>query len=263
MTGVEALIISIVVAGLCGFAAVDRFLPGDADWKPPTRSFEELKAELGDDVNLAKLALFAVIALATLIFTLAFIAAARAAWQPPPDALFVLRPQWVVFLGPGILTAAAAACLIEGHLDRRILKDRYWDGWYVARARKYGPPPPPTRRQFLWQRRAMTIVAPLLATAGLVTACLLADSWAYVTPAEIVANPFFGFHEVHHPLSDVASIRTRTIGKHHDGLECRIRFEDGALLSTQGPPSTLSNAEVEALAGYVSERTAVPWTRDR
>ena len=261
LPGIEALIISIAIAGVCGFAAVDRCIP--SDWKQPTRPFEELKAELGDRVSLLRGVIIAVIALGALASTLGFMAAARSIWHPPPDAMFVLRPPGVMFVGPGFLIGIALAGLFEAHIDRRIMKDRYWDAWYVARGRRYVNPPRPTERQFLRGRRATTIMVPLFATVGLIASCLALDSWGYVTPTEIAANRFLSFREVHHAFSDVTSIRTYLTGKHHNYLACRIRFNDGSSFSNQDPPSNLTNAETEALAAYVFERTSVPWTRDR
>jgi hypothetical protein len=200
--------------------------------------------------------------LAGLGSTLAFLAGATLAWQPAPDAAFVLRPARTLFAIPGMFFGLAMGGLLEGRIDRRILKERHSEGWFVAYRNRYRRARPPTERDYLSEQRAMTFLVPILAVVGLVGSCLALDAYAYVTPSEIVVNPFFGLQERHHPYTDVQSINTRLIGKRHDQLECQILFKDGSILSTDAPPARLTDAEIDLLAAYVYERTTVPWTHD-
>jgi hypothetical protein len=260
LPGVEALIVSIVIMGVAAVAALDRFLP--TDWVQPTRPYEELKAELGTRISFAKGVMLAVIGLTGLVSTLGFLAAETLVSHSVPGAAFILRPGRVLFVLPGMLIGVATGGLLEGRIDRRILKERYWDGWFVDYRRRRRSARSPTARDYLSERRTMTLMVPILAVAGLIGICLDLDAYGYVTPSEIEVNPFFSFRERHHLYTDVQSISTRLIGKRHDQLECRILFKDGSSFSTDAPPSTLTNAEINLLAAYVYERTAVPWTHN-
>jgi hypothetical protein len=261
LRGVEALIVSIVIAGAFAVAALDRALP--RDWVQPTRPYGELKAELGKRITFAKVALLAIMALVGLASTLGFLAAATLVWHPVPEAAFVLRPARFLFALPGLLIGLATGGLLEARVDRWILKERYWDAWFVEYRNRYRRARPPTAREYLSQRRATTFLVPISAAVGLIAFCLALDAYTYLTPSEIVVNPFFGFQERQHRYAEVQSINTRLIGKRRDQLECQILFKDGSIFSTDAPPSRLTNAEIDAFAAYVYERTTVPWTHNR
>lgn len=261
MPGIEALIISIVIAGVSAVAALDRFLP--SDWVQPTRPYEELKAELGSRISFGKAMLLAIFVLATLASTLGCLVAEMRVWHPLPEAAIISRPARILFVLSGLLVGAATAGLLETLIDRRIVKERYWEAWFVEHRSRYPRASPPTAREYLSERRAMTFLVPILAVLGLIGFCLVLDAYAYVTPSEIVVNPLFGFQERRHPYADVQSINTRLMGKRHDQHECQILFKDGSTFSTEAPPSRLTNGEVDALAAYVYERTTVPWTHNR
>jgi hypothetical protein len=258
LPGIEALIVSIVIGGVSAVAALDRFLP--RDWEPPTGPYEELKGELGARLSFEKGVLVAIFVVAGLASTLGFLAAATLVWHPVPEAAFTVRPARILFTLAGLLIGAATAGFLEAPVDRLFLKERYWDGWFVDHRRRSPKGPLPTARQYLFERRGMTFLVPILAVVGLSGFCLALDAYAYVTPSEIVVNPFFGFQERHHRYADVQSIDTRLIGRRHDQRECRILFKDGSTFSTDAPPSRLTNAELDQLAAYVYERTTVPWT---
>lgn len=260
MPGVQALIVSIVIAGVSVVAALDRFLP--TDWVQPTRPYEELKAELGTRISFAKGVMLFVIVLAGLGSTLGFLATATLVPHSVPGAAFVLRPARVLYVLPGLLIGVATGGFLEGRIDRWILKERYSDGWFVEYRRRRQRARPPTARDYLSERRAMTFMVPILAVVGLISFCLDLDAYAYATPSEIVVNPFFAFQERHHRYTDVQSINTRLIGKRHDQLECQISFKDGSTFSTDAPPSRLTNAEIDLLAAYVYERTTARWTHN-
>jgi hypothetical protein len=258
LPGIEALIVGIAIAGVFAVAARQRFSP--RDWVQPTRPYEDLRAELGARISFAKGVLLAVMALAALASVLGFLAAAPLAWRPAPDAALVLRPARTLFVLPGVFIGIAAGGLLDGRIDRWILKERCSDGWFVDHGNRSRRARPPTARDYLSERRALALLMPILAAVGLIASCLALDAYAYVTPSEIVVNPFFGFQERHHPYTDVRSIDTRLIGKRHDELECQILFNDGSILSTDAPPARLTNAETDLLAAYVYERTTAPWT---
>jgi hypothetical protein len=260
LPGLEALIVGIAIAGACAVAARERFSPGD--WVQPTRPYEELKAELGARISFAKGVLLAVMVLAALASALGFSAAVPLAWHPAPDAALVLRPARTLFFLPSVFIGIAAGGFLEGRIDRWILKERCSDGWFVDHLKRSRRARPPTARDYLSERRAIALLVPILAAVGLIASCLALDAYAYVTPSEIVVNPFFGFQERRHPYTDVRSINTRLIGKRHDQLECQILFKDGSILSTDAPPARLTDAQIDLLAGYVYERTTAPWTHN-
>jgi hypothetical protein len=260
LPGIEALIVGIVLAGVFAVPALERSLP--REWVQPTRPYEDLKAELGKRVSFARGVMLGTMALAALASTLGFLAAATLVPHPAPSAAFVLRPVRGLFALPGMLIGFATAGLLDGRIDRRILKERYSDGWFVDHRSRRPGARPPTARDYLSERRAIKFLVPILAVVGLIGSCLALDTYAYVTPSEIVMNPFFGFQERHHPYTDVRSINTRFIGKHRDQLECQILFKDGSIFSTDAPPSRLTEAEIDLFAAYVYERTTVPWTHN-
>jgi hypothetical protein len=254
----QPLTVVILVAGLCGLALLVRSFP--RDWVRPTRPYEELAAALRGQVEFARGLTVAVIAVTAIALTLGFGAVERLIWRPVPEAVFVLLPARFLFTTPGLFIGAATGGLLAPHIHRQILKGRYWDGWFVGYRRRHPRSPAPAAREYLRERRLITLSTPIVAVIGLIVACLLLDAHAYLTPSEIVVKPFGGFRERRHTYADVESMNTRLASKHR--LECRIAFKDGATFSTEAPPTTLTNREVDALATYVFERTGVPWTHD-
>jgi hypothetical protein len=257
---VEALIVSIVIAGISGVSLLNRCLP--MDWVQPTRPYEQLKAELRTRIWLSKVSMVGVVVFAALAATFGFESAQTVVRHPVPGAAFIVRPSRAVFALPGLFIGIAVAGLLEVPIDRWISKEKYWDCWFVDYRNRNRRARPPTARNYLWERRAMAFLIPIMAAMSLIFSFLAFDAYAYVTPSKIVVNPFFGFQEHHHLYTDVQSISTRLIGKRRDQLECQILFKDRSILSTDAPPSRLTNSEVEALGAYVFERTTVPWTHD-
>jgi hypothetical protein len=261
--GIEALIISIAAAGICGMAALDRALP--AEWTPPTRSYDELAAELGRWFTYAirvGLGIAAVVGLAT---TLGFLAAAEWVVHRMTDAAFVIRPSALMFILLGVYAGMAAMMLFTRPIMRRKLKERYSDYWFVAQSlrRKRKSLRPPSAGDYRSQRRAVIIMGPFLAVLSLGFGCLMLDTYGYLTPSELVMNPLLGFRESRHPYSDVTSIDTYVSGRYHDQLECTIRFKDGSAFETASLLSNLGPAETRSLAAFVFERTRAPWRQER
>jgi hypothetical protein len=255
---VKALIVCIVAAGVCGVAALDHRLP--RDWTQPTRSYGDLRAELRNEVTLYTRIALAFFAAASLTTILVFLAVAALVGRPIPAAAIVVRPTQVLLALLG-LPMGLAAMFLTGPFMRRRLKGRYSDFWFVVSRRPSPKVKPPSAREYLRERRLLTLLVPILATAALVGFCLALDSYVYVTPSEIVENPFLGFQEHHRRYADVAAVDTRFGGKHHNQLACTIRFADGTSFSTDAVAPGQKNAELEALAAYVVERSSAPWTR--
>jgi hypothetical protein len=255
MPGMEALVVGIVIAGMVARSALDRFVP--KDWVQPTRPYEELKTEVGSLISFGRGVILAVLGLVCVLSTLGFVAAESLVSHRLSDAVFVLAVQPILFGLPSLFIGLATALLLERPIDRWIAKERYWDVWFVSYRNRHPNSPPPGASEYLAERRGKTLGVPILAAGGLVACCLMLDMYAYVTPTQIVVNPLFGFEEHHHSFAEVESINTRYI---RSQLECRIAFKNDSTLSSA--PSELSNRQIDALATYVSERTAAPWTHD-
>lgn len=258
MPAAPAVIVCLVAAGLGGARAVDRILPREIT--PSRRSYEDLSAEfkpwLASSTVLA-LVLFAAASLAWGLFLLA----ADGLLDRHPAVAFDLRPARIMFAVPALFLGLVSTALLHERLMRRRLKERYSDFWsfeiHHRHRKRHTILPAPSAREYLAERRGLVFLTPLLAVASLVFLCLTVDTYAYVTPAEIVVNPFLGFRERHYRFGDVASVHMRLAGRRQQ-LDCVIDFKDGSSFSTETPPSRLNEAETRALAGYVFDRTRLP-----
>jgi hypothetical protein len=245
----------IVAAGLGGIRAVDRLLPRNVT--PSSQSYEDLTTEfrpwLASSTMLA-LALFAAASVAWGLFMLAV----DALLDGHAAVAFDLRPARIMFVLPALFLGMVNTALLHERLMRRRLKERYSDFWsfeiHHRHRKRHRILPAPSAREYLAERRGLVFLTPLLAVASLVLLCLTVDTYAYVTPTEIVVNPFLGLRERHYRFGDVASVHMRLAGRRQQ-LDCVIDFKDGSSFSTQTPPSRLTEAETRALAGYVFDRT--------
>jgi hypothetical protein len=246
--GLAALIGVPIVMAMLG-----RLYPvtGAAD---ETRSLEELRREFLR-WDLAARALLLLVAPATgYVWWRVFVNLGSAVERSYPEAAFTFPPTPIAWALPALFAGIVSSGPVITSSMKLILGERY------PRFLSY--------QDSIYRMNTQAMNRPFYIGSVSMIAIgvfIIANWYTYVTDTHLVANPFFGFSEQSHRLSDLTQIRTAPTliapnGNRVQRREYVLKFADGGHWTTKWNPSESSADVIQALISHVSSKGGVPPT---